>query len=152
MDTKALAKSKRAHSLHHTPKRPHSNQKSKAPSTSTSDAGTGNKKVREKAAAAAQQSALPSNWDRYYEDDFDDLDSEKPRSGDTASKPKPSDVDVVLPKSKGADYRHLVAEAQSQSLLGHSYSDLDDVLRGIFLLLSAFIYLFIRDDRIFFHV
>ncbi|KAJ1378533.1 hypothetical protein SESBI_47743 [Sesbania bispinosa] len=49
-------------------------------------------------------SSLPTNWDRYEEEEeLDSLES--------ASKI----VDVVMPKSKGADFRHLVAEAQSHA-------------------------------------
>ncbi|KAJ1378532.1 hypothetical protein SESBI_47742 [Sesbania bispinosa] len=49
-------------------------------------------------------SSLPTNWDRYEEEE--ELDSPE-----SASKI----VDVVMPKSKGADFRHLVAEAQSHA-------------------------------------
>ncbi|KAB5515818.1 hypothetical protein DKX38_026466 [Salix brachista] len=57
MDTKALAKSKRAHTLQHNKgKKPHPNQKpSKTPST-------GNDQKTPK-------SKLPSNWDRYEDDE-----------------------------------------------------------------------------------
>ncbi|XP_062027630.1 protein ECERIFERUM 16 [Rosa rugosa] len=92
MDSKALAKSKRAHSQHHT-KKYHSNQKAKPP------------------AGGAKGKHIPTNWDR-YEEEFD-LGSEGGAS------------DIVLPKSKGADYSHLIAEAQSQS-----QSQFDDVLSG----------------------
>ncbi|KAJ4844441.1 hypothetical protein Tsubulata_041898 [Turnera subulata] len=129
MDTKALAKSKRAHSLHHS-KKPHPNQKSKTQSSSTAPAGIGDKKVKEK----PRRPALPSNWDRYGEE----FDAEEVALGDdngvSSSNTKPP-FDVVVPKSKGADFRHLIAEAQSQPQ-SHSYFDgfasLDDVLPGDF--------------------
>lgn len=133
MDVKALAKSKRAHSQHHS-KRPHgSHQNLKlkpSPSGGSNDASTGKnllgKQVNEKAHRPKGSPALPSNWDRYDDEELDagsegvSLDS----SGKTS--------DVILPKSKGADYRHLLAEAQSQenaSLDG--VTSLDDVLSGM---------------------
>ncbi|CAN0915200.1 Protein ECERIFERUM 16 [Linum grandiflorum] len=122
MDAKSLAKSKRAHSLHHS-KKPHSSRK---PTGSVSAGGgdggkasnSSGKPVQDRERASS--SALPSNWDRYGED-FDSA------SGEMSSKTS----DVALPKSKGSDYRHLLAEAQSQPLsrgyLDSSFS-LDDVL------------------------
>lgn len=65
-------------------------------------------------------SALPANWDRY--DEEEELDAE------IASRT----LDVVLPKSKGADYRHLLTEAQSHvetSLKG--LPEFDDLLPGM---------------------
>ncbi|GAV75953.1 hypothetical protein CFOL_v3_19429 [Cephalotus follicularis] len=124
MDIKSLAKSKRAHTQQHS-KKPNLKQKPKAPAGSSSDAG-GPKKlssgnpIREKTHKSQHVSALPSNWDCYEEP-----------SADQSSQAS----DVVLPKSKGADYLHLITEAQSQSL---SYSpmdcfpSLDDVLPGGF--------------------
>ncbi|CAN1123570.1 Protein ECERIFERUM 16 [Linum perenne] len=123
MDAKSLAKSKRAHSLHHS-KKPHSSRRPKPASGSGSagvgDGGIGGKssenpvKDREQAAS----SALPSNWDRYEEE------------LDLGSEEMSKTSDVVLPKSKGADYRHLLEEAQSQSVssgyLNSSFS-LDDI-------------------------
>ncbi|KAJ8749333.1 hypothetical protein K2173_018817 [Erythroxylum novogranatense] len=91
MDEKALRKSKRAHSLHHS-RKPHPNQSSKPSSASTS----------------ASHASLPSNWNRYH--DVFDSDSENP-SGHLKAKSS----DVVLPKSKGSDFCHLITEAQSQS-------------------------------------
>ncbi|XP_022726135.1 uncharacterized protein LOC111282354 [Durio zibethinus] len=86
------------------------------------------KQIREKTCQAQRVSALASNWDR-YEEEFDSG-SEDP-SGDTASQAP----DIIVPKSKGADFRHLIAEAQSQ-LHSNPYSDslpsLDDVLPGDF--------------------
>ncbi|KDO49568.1 hypothetical protein CISIN_1g012781mg [Citrus sinensis] len=129
MDAKALAKSKRAHSQQHKNKS-HPNQKLKAPVVASDNAGGKEKQPGKQAGAGTREarrlSKLPSNWDRY--EDGSDMDSE-----DTTSQAS----DFVVPKSKGADYRHLIAEAQSQSLSqsqSHSYSDtfplLDDVMPG----------------------
>ena len=111
MDVKALAKSKRNHTQHHSKKSPHSH-KPKAPTSSSSssvgpnDAAKNNPLGKQQVSQKkkSHRSALPSNWDR-YEDEEEELDS----GSGIASKT----VDVVLPKSKGADFRHLVAEAQS---------------------------------------
>ncbi|XP_021888555.1 uncharacterized protein LOC110807677 isoform X2 [Carica papaya] len=125
MDAKALAKSKRAHSLHHS-KRPHPNQKLKAPSDGTSSGRNIKKPVGKEAGEKTRQSrhasALPSNWDRYEEE----FDSGSVNSlGDSSNQPS----DVIMPRSKGADFRHMIAEAQSQL---HPYSNsslsFDDVL------------------------
>ncbi|KAI9086653.1 hypothetical protein K1719_031247 [Acacia pycnantha] len=134
MDVKALAKSKRAHSQHHSnkPHGSHQNLKLKpSPSGGSNDASTGKKslgkQVNEKAHRPKGSPALPANWDRY---DDEELDAESESvSLDSSSKTS----DVILPKSKGADYRHLLAEAQSQenaSLDG--VTSLDDVLSGEF--------------------
>ena len=134
MDAKALAKSKRAHSQQHSNK-PHSSQKPKPPSAGTNDAANAKKQtgkqIREKTRQAQRVSALPSNWNR-YEEEFDSS-SEDP-SGHSASQAP----DIIVPKSKGADFRHLVAEAQTQ-MHSNPYLDslpsLDDVLPGTFSLL-----------------
>ncbi|KAK2665809.1 hypothetical protein Ddye_004383 [Dipteronia dyeriana] len=142
MDAKALAKSKRAHSLHHKNKS-HPNQKSKVPSVASDSAGSMTKplgkQVGEKTRQSQRIAKLPSNLDR-YEDEFD-LDLEIP-SGDSTSQAS----DVFVPKSKGADYHHLIVEAQSQTQSlpqsqaqsqSYSYSDslhyMDDILSGGFI-------------------
>ncbi|XP_030549407.1 protein ECERIFERUM 16 [Rhodamnia argentea] len=108
MDTKSLARSKRAHSLHHS-KKHHPSPKPKAPSGTSSHLASANnasgKQVPEKA-PSRQKPKLPSNWDRYEEGETD--------SG-LAESSEVRVSDVPAPKSKGADYRHLIAEAQSQS-------------------------------------
>ncbi|XWS54127.1 hypothetical protein CRYUN_Cryun10bG0061800 [Craigia yunnanensis] len=127
MDAKALAKSKRAHSQHHS-RKPHPSQKPKPAAAGANDAANAKKQKgkqsREKTHQAQRVSAIPSNWDR-YEEEFESG-SEDP-SGDSASQAP----DIIVPKSKGADFRHLIAEAQSQ-LQSNPYSDclpsLDDVL------------------------
>ncbi|KAG8487363.1 hypothetical protein CXB51_020886 [Gossypium anomalum] len=126
MDAKALAKSKRAHSQHHS-KKPHSVQKSKPPSPGVNEPSNSKKQtinqIKEKAHQAQRISALPSNWNR-YEEEFD--------SGSEDPNQTP---DVIVPKSKGADFRHLISEAQSQ-LQSNPYSNnipsLDDVFPGDF--------------------
>ncbi|KAF2283494.1 hypothetical protein GH714_010815 [Hevea brasiliensis] len=57
MDAKALAKSKRAHSLNHS-KKPHSAQKSKATSGGANIAGSGNKALGKQTKEKARQSAF----------------------------------------------------------------------------------------------
>lgn len=116
MDAKALAKSKRAHSLRHTQKNNH-HSASKVPSVSSVTA-TANKKpsgeqVGENLRKPHGPRALPSNWDRYGEE-FN-LGSEDP-SGEGASAP----TEFVVPKSKGADYAFLISEAKSQSQSNYS--------------------------------
>lgn len=135
MDVKSLAKSKRAHTQSHS-KRPHgshANQKSKVPSVGTNDSGRAKKplgkQVPEKPHRSQGASRLPTNWDR-YEEEFD-LGSEDPSVSNSTTQPS----DVILPKSKGADYCHLIAEAQSQSqsnLYMDSFPSLDDVMPGEF--------------------
>ena len=138
MDVKSLAKSKRAHTQSHSkkPHGSHANQKSKAPSVGTNDAGRAKKplgkQVPEKPHRSQGASRLPTNWDR-YEEEFDSG-SEDPSVSNSTSQPS----DVILPKSKGADYCHLIAEAQSQSqsnLYMDSFPSLDDVMPGVSLLL-----------------
>ncbi|KAK3184060.1 hypothetical protein Dsin_031346 [Dipteronia sinensis] len=140
MDAKSLAKSKRAHSLHHKNKS-YPNQKSKVPSVASDSAGSTTKplgkQVGEKTRQSRRIAKLPSNLDR-YEDEFNS-DLENP-SGDSTSQA----TDVIVPKSKGADYHHLIAEAQSQAQSlpqsqaqsqPYSYSDslhyMDDILSGM---------------------
>lgn len=140
MDAKALAKSKRAHSQHHS-KRPHSNQTSKAPSAGNVGAGNAKKQpgkqIREKPHQSMGLSRLPSNWDR-YEEEFDSG-SEGPSINSTNQA-----NDVIVPKSKGADYGELISEAISQSQSNpyfDSFASLDDVVpdfnQGVGSLLSV---------------
>ncbi|CAJ1978882.1 unnamed protein product [Sphenostylis stenocarpa] len=125
MDVKTLAKSKRSHTQHHS-KKSHHSQKPKAQSSSASyqkDAAKnppGKQEVNAEKKKKNYRSALPSNWDRYGEEEDD--------SGpETASKT----LDVVLPKSKGADYRHLLEEAQSHAETSlEAFPAFDDLLPG----------------------
>lgn len=118
MDAKALAKSKRAHSQHHS-KKSHSNQKQK-PNESKNPLAKPNLLSN----AAPKHS---SNWDRYREE-----------IGEATTVHDP-----ILPKSKGADYRHLIAEARSQMQSCTSmdvFPSLDDVLlsKSVFSLLNCY--------------
>ncbi|KAK1416368.1 hypothetical protein QVD17_32159 [Tagetes erecta] len=114
MDTKSLAKSKRAHSQHN--KKHHQTHKVKGAASSVVPPGTSKapaKVVKEKA-----RPALASNWDRY--EDADDPMMENQIEG------QPSDV---VPKSKGADYAYLISEAKSQNsarLSSDIFPSLDD--------------------------
>lgn len=133
MDAKALAKSKRAHSLHHKKKhQPH--QASKAPSVGSDDKKPSGKQVKEKPLQPHSQQAnekplkshgpkpLPSNWGR-YDDDFD-LGSEEAQP-----------TEFVVPKSKGADYAYLISEAKAQSQVQYTPDDVrlfDDFINGMF--------------------
>ncbi|XP_051121897.1 protein ECERIFERUM 16 [Andrographis paniculata] len=107
MDMKALAKSKRAHTLHHSKKHnPH--QASKAPSSISGDEKPTGQQPKQKPQSSNNARSLPSNWDR-YNDDFD-LGSE-----DTPNASPSQPADAVAPKSKGADYAHLISEAKGQA-------------------------------------
>ncbi|XP_027127458.1 uncharacterized protein LOC113770895 [Coffea eugenioides] len=128
MDAKALAKSKRAHSLHHS-KKHHSSPTSKAtPSSATSSSGKKptNKQARDKPYQSQSSKALPTNWDR-YEEEYGSGSEDSPQvSTGQAS-------DVVVPKSKGADYAYLISEAKAQSQANsssESFGLFDDFLDG----------------------
>lgn len=131
MDAKVLAKSKRAHSQHHKNKS-YPNQKPKgtlAASDGASSKKSSGKQFREKEHQSNRTAKLPSNWDRY--EDEADLEFEKD-SGNSSSKAS----DVIVPKSKGADYHFLLTEAlsqaQSQSNLNLDSLDCwDDILPGM---------------------
>ena len=114
MDVKALAKSKRAHSQHHS-KRPHNpnqkNLKPQSPSPSNDAVGTTKKQLKQKTLQSS--SGLPSNWNRYEEEELESV-----------SLPEAA---VVLPKSKGADFCRLLSEAHSQENTTLAF---DDVLPG----------------------
>ncbi|VVB07146.1 unnamed protein product [Arabis nemorensis] len=139
MDTKSLAKSKRAHTQHHS-KKSHSVHKPKGPGSSDNSRNPeklqGNQTTGLKIKTPIQSrriSALPSNWDRYDDDDELDLGLEN-ASGDLS---KSQAADAILPKSKGADYLHLISEAQaeSQSKIENNsdcLSSLDDLLHDEF--------------------
>ncbi|KAG2262039.1 hypothetical protein Bca52824_069118 [Brassica carinata] len=113
MDTKAMAKSKRAHTQHHS-KKPH---KPKAP-----------EKLQGNQTKTPVQSRLPSNWDRY---DDELIPGSENASGDLSNQPAD---DAIVPKSKGADYLHLISEAraESQSKIDIDSDSLDDLLHDEF--------------------
>lgn len=123
MDTKALAKSKRAHTLQHNKgKKPHPNQNpSKTPSTGNNQ--------------KPQKSKLPSNWDRYEDDEEDEfgVNLENP-SGDNSKKPSFKDYGdgLALPKSKGADFKYLLDEAKSKPHQVDDFPFLEGFLAGMF--------------------
>ncbi|TKY66808.1 hypothetical protein E2542_SST09699 [Spatholobus suberectus] len=136
MDVKALAKSKRSHTQHHS-KKAHHSHKPNTPSSSSSlgpiDAAKGplgkqqvdEEKKKSHRSRSRGSSALPTNWDRYEEEE-EELDS---GGSEIASKT----LDVALPKSKGADYRHLLAEAQSHAETSmEEFPAFDDLLPGEF--------------------
>ncbi|KAL5055037.1 hypothetical protein RYX36_035719 [Vicia faba] len=125
MDVKALAKSKRDHTRQHNKKyhgnpklkvQPHSSFSSSVPNQND-DAKEPFRKQQaiEKKTNRSGSSALPGNWDRYEEEDSDSV----PESSSKT-------LDVLVPKSKGADFRHLVAEAQSHA--DKTLEDFNEVL------------------------
>lgn len=128
MDAKALAKSKRAHSLHHS-KKHHPNPTSKAnPGSATSSSGKKptNKQARDKPYQSQISKALPTNWDR-YEEEYGSGSEDSPQVSTSQAS------DVVVPKSKGADYAYLISEAKAQSQANsssESFSSFDDFLDG----------------------
>ncbi|CAN4103275.1 unnamed protein product [Withania somnifera] len=132
MDAKALAKSKRAHSLHLNKKHnPHHASKG---SSVVSGMSAGDKKATVKQVKEKPKSKLPSNWDRYEEENSDSETATQEGSSHTS--------DVVEPKSKGADYAYLLSEAKAQ--FQYSSEDvslcddiLDDFYQGLGALLSA---------------
>ncbi|KAL1560641.1 protein ECERIFERUM 16 [Salvia divinorum] len=128
MDSKALAKSKRAHSLHHK-KKHHSHHGLKVPSPSVgSDAakktsgGPENSQGQQTKERTPQhqgsRALLPSNWNRYDGDDDFDLASGNAQA--SSSQP----TEFVMPKSKGAGYAHMISEAKAQSQPHYSSDDL----------------------------
>lgn len=115
MDAKSLAKSKRAHTQHLN-KKHHPKPTSKAASAGVGVGGSSSQKPNVKQFKGSKK--LPSNWDRY--EDEDDLDSQVAGEGS-----KSQVTDVVVPKSKGADYAYLISEAKAQA--ESSYPSFDDV-------------------------
>lgn len=144
MDAKSLAKSKRAHSLHHSKKhQQHHSSKgaSSVPSAPTGDKKQSGKQVKEKPVQGHGSRGLPSNWDRYVEEGEEEygFGSENMVPQDSVSM---AATDVVAPKSKGADYAYLISEAKAQSLYSSQsvplFDDvLDDFYQGLGPLLSV---------------
>ncbi|XP_055824734.1 protein ECERIFERUM 16 [Solanum dulcamara] len=132
MDAKALAKSKRAHSLHLNKK--HNLHHASKGSSAVSGTSAGDKKVSVKQVKEKPKPKLPSNWDRYEEQHSDSETATQEGTSNTS--------DVVEPKSKGADYAYLLSEAKAQfqySSENVSFCDdiLDDFYQGLGALLSA---------------
>ena len=133
MDAKALAKSKRAHSQHLN-KKHHPKPTSKAPLAGPEGASSGKKpsgkQDSEKTNRSQGSSALPSNWDR-YEEEYD--------SGSLDPSPdNMSQATDAVPKSKGADYGHIISEANSQSqknIASEIFPSFYDVFTGMSLAL-----------------
>ncbi|XP_010481773.1 PREDICTED: uncharacterized protein LOC104760528 [Camelina sativa] len=129
MDSKSLAKSKRAHTQHHN-KKSHSVHKPKGPVVSEKNQEKLQGNQTNTPVQSRRVSALPSNWDR-YDDDDDDLDAAEDSSISQTT------TDVTLPKSKGADYVILISEAQAESqskidVSSDCLSSLDDLLHDEF--------------------
>uniref|UniRef100_A0A7N1A8J8 Uncharacterized protein n=1 Tax=Kalanchoe fedtschenkoi TaxID=63787 RepID=A0A7N1A8J8_KALFE len=162
MDVKAMAKSKRSHSQHHS-KKSHPKPTPRATAEAAKAEGnlnltSGKKAVEKPSPSWGAEAELPSNSDRYLEED--DLGSEDLLHGGTSSSQK---IDVIKPKSKGADYRYLISEARSQESSTDYmdvYSSVDDFLpdlnqgfgdmlavRGESILLCAAADYFIVDDK-----
>lgn len=122
MDAKSLARSKRSHSLQHS-KKSHPKHTSKpSPGGTAAVKKPPGKQVSEKASQSHGLSSLPSNRDR-YEEQYDSGSEDLSRIGTSQV------TDVIKPKSKGADYSHLISEAQSQSQLNpymDSFASFDD--------------------------
>lgn len=127
MDVKSLAKSKRAHSQHHSKKHHSKPTTIKAPILGPGDVSTANKgkEVGEKPHQSQHsKGVLPSNQDRYKEDYDSDLDDQ------SKSRINPATYGFT-PKSKGADYQYLLSEAKLQSeaiISSGSFPSFDDVL------------------------
>ncbi|KAI4319765.1 hypothetical protein MLD38_033327 [Melastoma candidum] len=149
MDAKSLAKSKRSHSRNLN-RRHNPNPKSNPHSSQSADAanpGTAKKKPPRRNSGAVP--GLPTNWDRYEDEEQTELGegvsvgAGGTSTGKSSVSGKVEASDVPVPKSKGADYRYLVEEAKSQRqylIRGDSSSDavfsLDDTIPGTFMLLN----------------
>ncbi|VFQ64463.1 unnamed protein product [Cuscuta campestris] len=136
MDTKSLAKSKRAHSLHLSKKnqQPHPSKVASAgpSSSSTGDKKQSRKQGKDKPAQGHGSKGLPLIWDRYVDegDEGYELDS-----GNVVPRESSSEAgsDVVAPKTKGADYAYLISEAKAQSGYSSQSEPLfDDVLHDFY--------------------
>lgn len=122
MDAKASAKSKRAHSLqakrahsHPNPKNPNKPQKQKNPDKTL----------------IHQSRLLPSNRDRYDEDE-----EALPNEGfDKSVADSGPAQGIVAPKSKGADFSELIAQAREEARVRTNpdpdcFGSFDDVFSG----------------------
>lgn len=156
MDAKALAKSKRAHSLHHSKKHHPSPTSKTSKGSVTASKKPDGKAEKQKAPQTQGARTLPSNWDR-YEDEYD--------TGyeDVAHNSASQTPDVLMPKSKGADYAHLISEAKAQSQSSYSaesFTLFNDILdefnqglgplllsRGQHIALSSYDDNFLLDDK-----
>ncbi|GER50379.1 2-oxoglutarate (2OG) and Fe(II)-dependent oxygenase superfamily protein [Striga asiatica] len=95
-----------AHSQNHN-KKHQPQHSSKTPSVGSDNKKQTGRQAKGKTPHPHVSKPLPSNWDRYGENLG--LDSEEALT--SSSQP----TEFVLPKSKGADYAHLISEAKDQS-------------------------------------
>ncbi|EPS58931.1 hypothetical protein M569_15881 [Genlisea aurea] len=109
MDVKALAKSKRAHTLQHSRKNPPPSSKKSSIGSEEKKKTSGNQS-KEKPPQFQVSRHLPSNWDRYNDDDASGSVSEEAQTGSVQQS-----LEFVAPKSKGADYAYLLSEAKAQA-------------------------------------
>ncbi|KAL9244478.1 hypothetical protein vseg_018252 [Gypsophila vaccaria] len=128
MDMKSMAKSKRSHTQHNNPRKP--NIHPKKPTKNPSNLTPNNPKV------VPFKPSLPSNWDR-YDDDDDDAEFEVEKPGEPVSKEagKMAVSEEVKVKSKGADFGYLVAQAKESRerfSVSPSFGDnVDDFYQGL---------------------
>ncbi|KAG1367937.1 hypothetical protein COCNU_14G004050 [Cocos nucifera] len=144
MDPKASAKSKRSHSQqgrkNHQLPATRSAQKKKDATATTGSGG----QVKPRGAHGGARD-LPSNWDRYDDDDGDNGGGD---GAESSAGTKPADGEI-RPKSKGADFSYLIEQARSRPQehrdLGtsQSASSSDELCFRNYLLTSLSIYLFI---------
>ncbi|KAH9613260.1 hypothetical protein KSS87_005382 [Heliosperma pusillum] len=125
MDVKSMAKSKRSHTQHNQPRKPRQHH------PSTNNSSISNKENKEKIKVVDEKASLPSNWDR-YEDNIEADDEEDEEIGIDDRKLKKA-VEGVKPKSKGADFRNLIAQAkESKQLFSPSFGDtIDGLYQGL---------------------
>nr|GFD44177.1 hypothetical protein [Tanacetum cinerariifolium] len=103
-----------------------------AATTSASTDKAGGKTVKEKPPRVSQgPHALPSNWARYEDED-------DPMTENQVERPSSQQSDVVVPKSKGADYAYLLSEAKSQNSMRslEIFPSIDDFISGRHLCIS----------------
>ncbi|XP_021733371.1 uncharacterized protein LOC110700170 [Chenopodium quinoa] len=112
MDVKSLAKSKRSHTQHHQPRKSyHHPSKNTSSSSSISNSATSKDGKDKKRTTQPSPPSLPSNWDRYD----DEIEEDKIVF---------ESDDVVKPKSKGADFSELIAQAkEAPSYFSNSFDD-----------------------------
>ncbi|XP_074276089.1 protein ECERIFERUM 16 [Silene latifolia] len=118
MDVKSMAKSKRSHTQHNQPRKPHHPPKL---TPSTNNSSNLNKENKEKIKVVDKKASLPSNWDRYDDNIVEEEEQEE------------IPIDDIKPKSKGADFRYLIAQAkESKQLFSPSFGHtLDGLYQGL---------------------
>ncbi|KAJ3704442.1 hypothetical protein LUZ61_008147 [Rhynchospora tenuis] len=138
MDPKASAKSKRGHSLHG--RRTHLTPSAAAAKKNASSSGAQAKGGE--APRARRRPELPSNWDRYDEDEEEGDSGAIANERGEAEATSDATETETLAKSKGADYRYLIQQARTQPQpqpiapsLSHDFTF--DFLQGSSSMLSA---------------